>query len=80
MNYERINRKRMKDFQDLSSYELYLDKIISDLINAIKPFAEKPSERHNEFTCHVGITTKENCGRCSSAFAAYKAMQQVNEQ
>ena len=44
------------------------------LMDAIEPFAEKPSERMNSFPCHNGITTKERCGRCSRAIAAWKAL------
>lgn len=74
-----MNRKHREDFPDIFSYEMYLDNVINDLINALKPFAEKPSERHDNFPCHVNITTKEKCGRCSRAFAAYYAIKQVNK-
>ena len=75
-----INRKHMEDFHDIFSYEMYLDKVITNLVTALEPFAEKPSERHDNFPCHVNITTKEKCGRCSRGFAAYHAIQQVNEE
>ena len=74
-----MNRKYREDFHDDFSYEMYLDNIITDLINALKPFAEKPSVGHNNFPCHSNITTKEKCGRCGRAFAAYYAIEQVNK-
>lgn len=72
-------RKHQEDFHDTFSYEQYLDKIITDLVNALDFFAEKPSAEHNNFLCHVGITTKEKCVRCSRAFVAYYAIKQVEE-
>ena len=49
-------------------------KIIDALREAIKPFAEEPSKYMDSFPCHNGITTKEKCGRCSRAIAAYNAL------
>ena len=63
-------RKQREDFGNEYAYEMYLDKIIKDLVEALKPFAEKPSISHDRFHCHFDITTKEKCGRCSRAFAA----------
>jgi hypothetical protein len=74
-----MKRKHREDFRGILRYEQYLDTIITDLVNALEPFAEKPSVRHNDFPCHSNITTKEKCGRCSRAFAAYYAIKQVNE-
>jgi len=54
-----------------------LDRQIVDLAEALLPFAEKPSEEMDSFPCHVGITTKEKCGRCSRAIAAYEALKKA---
>jgi len=45
-----------------------------DLLEALRPFAEAPSRDMDDFPCHVGITTKEKCGRCSRALAAFAAI------
>jgi len=44
------------------------------LMKAIEPFAEKPTERMDDYPCHINICTKEKCGRCSQAIAAYVAL------
>jgi len=44
------------------------------LMKAIEPFAEKPTERMDFYYCHYDVTTKEECGRCSRAIAAYEAL------
>jgi len=74
-----MKRKQREDFHDNFSYEMYLDKIINDLVEALIPFAEKPSQRHDSYPCHSNLTTKEKCGRCLRAFAAYKAIQQIED-
>jgi hypothetical protein len=52
-----------------------IKKKLKALKLAIKPFAEKPSERMDSYPCHSGINTKEKCGRCSRAIAAWEALQ-----
>lgn len=47
--------------------------MIDKLRIAIAPFAERPSTSMDNFPCHVGINTKERCGRCSRAIAAWEA-------
>jgi hypothetical protein len=58
-----MTRKHREDFHDDFSYEMYLDKIINDLIEALILFAESP----------------DKCGRGSIAYSAYKAIKQVEE-
>lgn len=50
-------------------------EIIRDLCKAIEPFAEKPSDRLKDYTCHSGIVPLENCGRCKKAIRAWNALQ-----
>ena len=61
----------------LKNHEEATKKLIA-LMEAIEPFAENPDniDRLNErqFPCHAGLTTKERCGRCSRAIAAWKAL------
>jgi hypothetical protein len=47
---------------------------IEALMEALEPFAEEPTKTMDTFPCHNGITTKEMCGRCSRAIAAYQAL------
>lgn len=47
---------------------------IEALMDAIEPFAEEPTEMMDSYPCHKGITTKERCGRCSRAIAAWEAL------
>ena len=47
---------------------------IDALIAALKPFAERPTKMMDSYICHYGIISKERCGRCSRAIAAYKAI------
>ena len=46
---------------------------INALMEAIEPFIERPTIRMDPYPCHYGITSKEKCGRCSRAIAAFKA-------
>ena len=62
-----------------SDYNKKLKAIIENLINILEPFAEKPTELHNSYPCHLNITTKEKCARCRKAFAAYYAIENAKE-
>ena len=58
-----MERKHMEDFHDIFSYEQYLDTIIRDLVNALYPFAEEPSTKHDNFPCHSNINTRMSIPR-----------------
>ena len=45
---------------------------VAALRAALEPFAEDPSRLDN-YICHHGICSKERCGRCSRAIAAWNA-------
>lgn len=47
---------------------------IADLRDALEPFAEPPTAEMDEFACHAGICVKEECGRCSRAIRAWRAL------
>lgn len=68
-----MERKGDCNFHDSSSYEHYLDRLAS----ALEPFAEEPTEEMNDYPCHVGICSKEQCSRCSKAVEAWKALRDI---
>ena len=41
---------------------------------ALRPFAESPNSITASHPCHAGICTKDKCGRCSRAIAAWNAL------
>ena len=47
-------------------------KTIDEATEALGNFAENPKGLDN-YSCHINITTKEKCGRCSRAIAAFEA-------
>jgi len=49
-------------------------RILIDAVNALEPFAEAPSIQMDHYPCHVGLTDKYHCGRCSRAINAYGVM------
>jgi tetrahydromethanopterin S-methyltransferase subunit B len=63
------------DFDGQAAYIDELEQRVSAMRAALAPFAEEPTERMNAYNCHSGITTKEKCGRCSRAIAAWRALQ-----
>lgn len=48
---------------------------IAALKAALAPFAEKPSEQMNDYSCHVGIyQDPRECTRCGNAIRAWEAL------
>lgn len=80
-----ISYEDLKEYIENNGLSIYVDEeIIStlpllikkiDLLEeAITPFAEEPSKKMDNYPCHFGINTKERCGRCLRAVAAYNAL------
>lgn len=58
---------------------IYMRAGIAQMREALAPFAEDPAYL-DEYTCHHGICTKEKCGRCSRAIAAWNAYHAFSEE
>ncbi|NTW33519.1 MAG: hypothetical protein HGB12_13010 [Bacteroidetes bacterium] len=68
---DQIDMMREDDLREELRKVLFARETLRD---AIKPFAEQPTEYMDTFPCHNGITTKEKCGRCGRAIAAWNAL------
>lgn len=50
--------------------------LVARLAAALAPFAENPANQTN-YHCHTGIASADDCGRCSRAAEAYRALAAV---
>ena len=73
----------MKLSQDLKNFradrpsEWKMDEYIKKAIaleEAIEWFAENPDRITDDYPCHANLCSKEKCGRCGRAIAAWKAL------
>jgi hypothetical protein len=66
-------RKKEHDFNNWLSYDMYLDR----LADALEAFAEEPTKEMDSYPCHLHLSTKEKCHRCSRAIEAWKALRDI---
>lgn len=55
-----------------------LEQAIKDAADVLDNFAESPALQHlDNAPCHAGITTRENCGRCSRGLRAWNVLAKI---